>query len=177
MAESEQKTVYQLGVFADNFQFHLQDRGNESEFPEDWNDSLLQRLFACGKAVVGVGTVRDLDCEITLEVYEEGLDEKERDEEPQLAPYDHVAQCNIELPSGQLLIGGCTTPFEETTKIDLPAGHYGVRIFWSNLESTDALGFEGDDHYLLRLYPDTAFDEIILKFWRQLALQLASQNN
>ena len=177
MANMPEKTVYQLNIFADNFQFQLQDQMEECQFPESWNDSLLGRLFACGKNVVGVSTVRDLDCEITVEVYAGKMDERMQLDDPDLAPYDHAVQCNIDIPSGRLLISGCTTPCDEMTRLEVPPGHYGVRIFWSNLEKTDALGFEGDDQYLVQLWPYTELDEVILKFWRQLALQINSQNN
>jgi hypothetical protein len=177
MADQQEKTTHIISVFADNFQFYLQDQVDDCDYPEDWNDSLLTRLFACGEKVVGIGTVRDLDCEITLEVFANPMDEKQQQDEPDLSDYDHVAQCNIEIPSGKLMIGGCTTDYEETTKLDLAPGHYGVRIFWSNLDKTDTLGFEGDDQYMIQLFPETYFDEVIFKFWRQLALQLNTQNN
>jgi hypothetical protein len=177
MADQQEKTVHELIVFADNFQIHLQNQSPETEYPENWNDSLLTRLFACGPRVVGVGTVRDVDCELTLEIYAAKMDKKLQETDPEMTDYDHAAQCNIEIPSGKLLISGCATAYEDMTIIELPPGQYGVRIFWSNLDKTDDLGFEGDDHYLIQLWTDTQFDELILKFWRQLALQLTSANN
>lgn len=177
MAGQPEKTVHHITIFADNFQFMLQDLLEDCEFPEDWNDSLLTRLFSCGNKIIGIGTVRDLDCDLTLEVYADRMDERLQQQDPEMNQYDHVAQCNIEIPSGKLLVTGCTTNLEDCTKIEVIPGQYGVRIFWSNLSNTDALGFEGDDTYLVQLWPDTHFDEAILKFWRQLALQLNPQNN
>lgn len=177
MAEQADKTVHNLHIFADNFQFQLQDQIEDCDYPEYWNDALLTQLFVSGNRIVGIGTVRDLDINVTLEIYAEPMDEKEIDEEPDLSNCDHAAQTNIELPSGKLLITGCTTDYEETIKIDLPARNYRLRIFWEQLDTIDELGFEGEDHYLIQLWPDTHFEELVLKEWRQLAFQAQAHNN
>lgn len=171
------KTVHQIEVFADNFQIQIQDQIEECEYPESWNDCLLTQLYVCGDRILGIGTVRDLDCELTLEIFHGAMDEKEQLTDPDLNDYDHAVQCTMDIPSGKLLITGCSSDYDECAKIELPKGTYGVRIFWSGLDTTDELGFEGDDRYTVQLYPDTHFEERILKPWRQLAYQLNPQNN
>jgi hypothetical protein len=177
MDDHRDKIVYNLHVFADNFQFQLQDQIEDCEYPEYWNDALLTQLFVSGNRIVGIGTVRDLDIDLTLEIYADPMDEKQLEEEPDVSHCDHAAQTNLELPSGKLLITGCTTDYEETIKLDLPAQYYGVRIFWQELDSIDELGFEGEDKYLIQLWPNTYFEEGVIKLWRQLALQSQSHNN
>jgi hypothetical protein len=171
------KTVHELIVFADNFQIQIQDLKEESDFPESWNDALLTQLYVVGDSVLGLGTVRDLDVELTIEVNSDRMDDKEIYTDPDCSDYDHVVQCNIEVPSGELLISGCTESFDEASKITVPPGSYGLRIFWSNLDSTDDLGFEGDDHYKIEMWPNTYFEERIIKVWRQIAFQMNPQNN
>lgn len=173
----EKKTVHQIELFADNFQIQIQEQVDDCDYPEDWNDSLLTQLYVAGVNILAIGTVRDLDVDLTVEIYQEAMDEKERLTDPDMEEYDHVVQCNINIPSGKLLITGCSTDYEETTKLNLKPGQYGARIFWSGLDSTDDMGFEGDDRYLIKLYPETYFEERILKAWRQLAYQLNPQNN
>lgn len=176
-SEDENRIVHKLELFADNFQFQVQDQIEECEYPEDWNDKLLSYLYACGERVVGIGTVRDLDVEITIEIYHAPMDEKDMEKEPELSQYDHAVQCNIEIPSGKLMIAGCTMDYDDAVKIEIPPGQYGVRIFWTDLDSTDELGFEGEDKYLLKLYPETYFEEGVLKSWRHLGIQLNAENN
>lgn len=171
------KTVHELIVFADNFQFQVQDKKEDCDFPESWNDQLLTQLFVIGDRILGVGTVRDLDVEVTIEVYSEPMDEKMLITDPDCADYDHVAQCNIDIPSGELLVSGCTESFDQSNTIKLPAGQYGVRLYWSNLDSTDEIGFEGDDHYRIELWPDTYLEERIIKMWKNIAFQMNPQNN
>lgn len=170
------KIVHELIVFADNFQVQIQDQKEECDFPESWNDSLLTQLYVAGDRVLGIGTVRDLDVELTIEVNSDRMDDKDIYEDPDCSDYDHVVQCNIDFPSGELLISG-SSEIDEASKIIIPPGTYGLRIFWSNLDSTDELGFEGDDHYKIELWPNTYFEERILKMWRQIAFQINPQNN
>ncbi|MBX9689399.1 MAG: hypothetical protein K2X27_22000 [Candidatus Obscuribacterales bacterium] len=177
MADAPDKITHSIMVFAENFQFQLQDQIEDCDYPEDWNDSLLSQLYVGGRGIVGIGTVRDLDIELTLEVYAAPMDEKDMNEDPEVGEFDHVVQCNIEVPSGKLLVTGSTTEYDDTYKLEIPAGQYGMRIFWSGLDTLDELGFEGDDKYLIQLYPETPFEERIIKTWRQLALQLNPQNN
>lgn len=177
MSEEVSKSVHHVSVFADNFQFQLQDQVEDCEYPEVWNDALLTQLFVFGPSIVGISTVRDQDVSVILEVYDKPMDEKDLRTEPDLSDYDHAAQCNLDLPSGKLLITGCTSDYEDALKLNLPFHHYGVRIFWSNLDSPDELGFEGDDEYLIQLWPNTQFEEQIMKVWKNLAYQLNPDNN
>lgn len=177
MSVGKAKNVYEISVFADNFQFQIQDQVEDCEYPVFWNDALLTQLYICGHRIIGIGTVRDLDVDVVIEVYQDSLDEDEANALPELSDFDHAVQCNIELPSGKMLVTGCSTGYDETTKLELPARFYGVRIFWSGLERTDELGFEGDDRYLIQLFPDTNFQERVLKSWRQLGYQLNPDNN
>ena len=177
MSEEVSKSVHHVSVFADNFQFQLQDQVEDCDYPEFWNDALLTQLFVFGQGIIGISTVRDQDVDVTLEIYDKPMDEKDLRTDPDLSEYDHAAQCNLELPSGKLLITGCTSDYEDALKLTLPARNYGVRLFWSNLDAIDELGFEGDDAYLIQLWPDTQFDERILKVWKNLAHQLNPDNN
>ncbi len=179
MADQEKsKTVHHLTVFADNFQFQIQDQiEDEVEYPEDWNDNLLTQLFVAGERLIGIGTVRDLDVDLTIEIYHDPMSEEEMDKVINLDAYDHVVQCNIELESGKLMVTSSTTAYEDAAKFDLAPGQYGVRIFWSNLDSSDDLGFEGDDEYFIQLFPETELEECVMKKWKQIAFHLNSQLN
>ena len=171
------KTVHELIVFADNFQFQLQDQSEEPEFPDEWSESLASQLFVSGDRVVGIGTVRDLDVEVTVIIHSDPMDENKIHSMPDCADFDHVVQTNIYLPSGRMVVTGCTESYDEVSKMELPPGAYGMRIFWSNLDSTDELGFEGDDHYKIELWPETFLEEQVIKAWRQLMYQGNPQNN
>lgn len=175
--KEKKKAVHQLSIFADSFQFQLQDQLEDCDYPEHWNDALLTQLYVIGHRILGIGTVRDLDVDLTLEIFAEKMDDRETSSEPDVGQFDHAVQCTLEIDSGKLLITGCSTDYEETIKLEVKPGQYGVRIFWSNLDSTDELGFEGEDHYLIQLWPDTVLEERIIKSWRNLAFQMNPHNN
>lgn len=172
MSEAIHRTVT---VFADNFQFHLQDKKAECEYPESWNEEIMNALFVAGRGVVGIGTVRDLDVDVDVQVNDKPLEEREKENIPDLSQWDHAVQCTLELPSGELLITGPTAPPEEAAIFQLKPGNYGVRIFWSNLDEVEAIGFEGEDTYKIEMWPDTELDTRVLKRWRSLVYFEASQ--
>lgn len=155
-------------VFADNFQFHLQDKRSECDYPESWNEEIMNGLFVAGSNVIGIGTVRDLDVEVTLQIMPTPMDEKDKDKLPELEDWDHAVQCTLDVPSGELLIAGPTEDIEQAAKLTVEPGRYGVRIFWGNLENVDEIGFEGDDVYKIVMWPDTDLETRILKRWRSL---------
>lgn len=165
MTEASLKQVHQLNVFADSFQFLVQDRMEDCAYPENWSDELASQLFVIGDKVVGVGTVRDLDVEVVLEIFDAPLDEEEREQDPDVTDWDQVIQCNLNIPSGRLLIAGPTEDFEEVARLDVPPGQYGIRVFWGNLDSIDDMGFEGDDLYKIMMWPNTEFEPRIIKPW------------
>ncbi len=165
MNHSVQQTV---AVFADNFQFLLQDRRTECEYPESWNEEMMNGLFVAGTRIVGIGTVRDMDVYVDIEINQNPLDEKQKEDIPDLTDWDHAAQCTLDLPSGQLMIAGPTAGPHDATVLDVAPGHYGVRIFWANLEDVDDAGFEGSDRYKVELWPNTELEALVLKRWQSL---------
>ncbi|MBY0357140.1 MAG: hypothetical protein K2W82_03990 [Candidatus Obscuribacterales bacterium] len=168
MAEPIPTWVHQVTVFADNFQFHIQDATAEGEYPETLNDDLITSFLALGDKVVAIGTVRDLDVEVTIEIFDEPLDQEDIEEEPDTDGFDQVAQCNIDLPSGRFFVAGPVEDIEHAKKIEVKPGSYGMRIFWKDLHSVDTVGFEGDDSYRIMMWPDTEFEPRLIKMWKNL---------
>jgi hypothetical protein len=166
MDQTEHKTIT---IFADNFQFHLQDRRSECDYPESWNEEIMNGLFVAGQNVVGIGTVRDLDVEVEIVTHSLPMDDNDKDKLPDLVDWDHAVQCSIEVPSGQLLLAGPTADIDHSPVLQLKPGRWGLRIFWANLEVIDEVGFEGEDKYKVELWPNTDLETLILKRWRSLA--------
>lgn len=156
-------------VFADNFQFHLQDKRSDCDYPETWNEEIMNALFVAGSNVIGIGTVRDLDVEVSLDIMSTPMDNNDMDKLPEdIEDWDHAVQCTLDVPSGEMLIGGPTEDPEHAARVELAPGRYGVRIFWGNLENVDEVGFEGDDVYKIVMWPNTELETRILKRWRSL---------
>ena len=153
---SVEPIVHHFTLFADYFQFYLQDEEAAGDLSDSWTPQATSDLLAVNVGVVGVGTVRNMDVSVALEV---------RDESPNddLASWDHVAQCGINLPSGRMVVAGCTDYFPDALRIPVEPGYYRVRIFYGNLDSLSEDGLDGEDHYRVVLWPGEPTEPIVVK--------------
>ena len=144
--------MFEFTLFADYFQFYLQDESSSGDLSDSWTQEAVDRLLAIAPGTIGVGTVRNMKVRVTVEI---------EDEEPaeDLALWDQVNECSIDVPSGRLVVAGCTDYFPDAPRIELQPGPYRARICYRNLDklSLSADGLEGDDSYrivLSRMSPE-----------------------
>jgi hypothetical protein len=137
--------TYTFTLFADYFQFYLQDEQASDDLTEAWTESTVRDLLALGPATIAVGTVRNMDVPVTVEVH---------DHEPveNIEQWDHVNECDINVPSGKIVIAGCTDYFAEAARIEVKPGNYRARICYGDLDSLSDDGLDGDDHYKVALW-------------------------
>jgi hypothetical protein len=136
---------YELTLFADYYQFYIQDENVEGQLSDAWTDDAVERLLAIAPGIVGIGTVRDVDVPVTIAVLEQ---------EPAFDPekFDHVVECSVAVESGCLVAAGCTDYFPDAMRIKIPSGAYRVRVSFEGLDSLSADGLEGKDRYHLQLW-------------------------
>jgi hypothetical protein len=148
--------AYKFRLFADYFQFCLQDEQAEGFLGESWTQEASDRLLALAPGTIGIGTARNMHVPVTLEI---------RDTAPDDDPnsWDQILECSIDVPSGRLVIAGCTDYFPETARISLVPGTYRARVYYADLNSLSADGLEGNDEYRVVLWPAPAGDLEILK--------------
>ena len=147
---------FQFELFADYFQFYLQDESVDGNLGDSWSDDAVRRLLAVAPGTVGVGTVRNMDVPVTVEVHQS---EPEYD----FADWDHVTECSMEITSGQIVIAGCTDYFPEAARIEVQPACYRVRVLYGALDTLSEDGLEGDDKYRVQLWTDSASDPCVLK--------------
>lgn len=147
---------YDFELFADYHQFYLQDEPVEGNLGDAWTEDASSRLLAVAPGVIGVGTVRNMDVPVTIEIL---------DREPQLDPagFDHVVECSLSVQSGRIVVAGCTDYFPDAARIDVPAGTYRVRVSYANLSSLSADGLDGNDSYHLELWLAPSAEVSVLK--------------
>lgn len=145
-----------LTLFADYFQFYLQDESADGNLSDSWTEEATNRLLAVASGTIGVGTVRNMDVPVTVEVLqtEPPLD---------LAPWDHMTECSIQINSGSLVVAGCTDYFPEAIRIPVTPGTYAARISYGSLESLSVDGLDGDDHYRVQIWPGTTTSPKVIK--------------
>ncbi len=135
----------ELSLFADYFQFYLQDESSKGDLSESWTQDAVDRLLALTPGTIGVGTVRNMNVPVVLEI----ADHAPHDDP---ATWDQINECSIDVPSGRLVVAGCTDYFPDARRIELLPGSYRARIYYGNLNALSADGLEGDDHYKIVLW-------------------------
>ena len=132
-------------LFADYFQFYLQDEEADGNLGDAWTEQAVSDLLALAPGTIGIGTVRNMDVPVDIEI----LDGPPQND---LAQWDHVMECGIDVPSGRLVIAGCTDYFPDAARLDVAPGTYRARIHYGNLDSLSDDGLDGDDHYKVVLW-------------------------
>lgn len=140
-----------LSLFADYFQFYLQDERADGNLGDSWGEDATARNLAVAPGTVGVGTFRNVDVPVTVEVMNAAPS-------ADFGSADLVTEASIDVPSGRIVVAGCTDYFPDARRIDVPPGRYRVRVHYCGMASVSEDGLEGADHYRAVLWRD---DEVI----------------
>lgn len=132
-------------LFADYFQFYLQDESADGNLGESWTDEAVARMLATAPGAIGVGTVRNVEVPVALEL----LDAQPTDDH---GAWDHVTECSLQVPTGRIVIAGCSDDVDRAHRIEVEAGTYRVRVSYGALTSVSSDGLAGDDHYRVQLW-------------------------
>ena len=55
---------FELALFADYFQFYIQDEAAKGDLSEAWSEEATDRLLAIAPGTIGIGTVRNMEVPI-----------------------------------------------------------------------------------------------------------------
>ena len=147
---------FEYELFADYFQFYLQDESAEGNLGDSWTDEAVTRLLALAPGTVGVGTVRNMNVPVTVEVLDAEPDSD-------LDSWDHVTECSLEVATGRIVIAGCTDYFPDAARIEAKPGTYRVRVSYGSLDTLSEDGLDGNDRYRVQLWQATAIEPCVLK--------------
>jgi hypothetical protein len=151
---------YRYELFADYFQFYLQDEHADGNLGDSWTPQATEDRLALAPGTIGVGTARNMNVPVTIVV---------RDSAPEpdnFENWDHVCECSIALPSGRLVVAGCTDYFPDAARIRVTPELYRARIYYGDLDKLSDNGLEGDDHYHIVLWPADYAEPHVLKRYR-----------
>jgi hypothetical protein len=113
---------FEFKLFADYYQFYLQDESVSGDLSESWTQDAVDRLLAVAPGKIGVGTVRNMNVPVVVEVADVAPDDD-------LSVWDQANECDLVALSGRLVIAGCTDYFPDASRIELPPGSYRARIY------------------------------------------------
>lgn len=130
-----------LNIFADYFQFYIQDDNPMLALVEEWTQDAVDRLLAVASGIVGVGTARNMFVPVSIKFF---------DSEPFLladSVFDKINECDLEITKNNIVILGCTDSYCEAERIIVDNGIYRLRIYYANLDKLSEDGLDGDDFY------------------------------
>jgi hypothetical protein len=136
---------YQYQLFADYFQFYLEDENPEDTTEHIWDDKKTVEIgLALGKGIIAVGTERNFKVPFSLEIH---------DSEPEddFFAWDRINECSIDLPSGIIVISGCTDYRPDSARVQVNPGSYRARIYYGGLDTVTDFD-KGEDHYKVALW-------------------------
>ena len=140
----------ELELFADYFQFYIQDESVDGNLGDSWNEEAVNRLLALAPGTVGIGTARNMDVPVVLEIID--LEPNSLNEDF----YDQINECSILISSGKLVIAGCTEYFRDAMRVELENGWYRVRISYANLTDLSEDGLDGNDRYDIQMWQENS---------------------
>jgi hypothetical protein len=151
-----------IRLYASHHQFYVQDsdpRGSSGD-PTFWNEEAGRNRLAVGEGLLAIQTGSYDFVRVRVEQHES--------EPPlDLAEWDHVTECGLEVRTKFILVMGCLS--RSGLFFEVRPGHYRVRVCHaylaeSELEIDDAnLSAEYGDWYLVQFWPSADSGVSVLK--------------
>jgi hypothetical protein len=135
----------ELSLFADYSQFYLQDECADGNLGDSWSEDATARNLAVAPGTIGVGTARNVHVPVTVEVLEAAPPSE-------FGAADLVTEASMDVPSGRIVIAGCTDYFPDARRIDVRPGRYRVRVHYSGMATVSKNRLEREDRYYVVLW-------------------------
>lgn len=148
--------THNFTIFADYHQIYLVDDTAAATQPLIWDDAMVSDRVALMEGLIAVSTARDMEVPLEIVLADAAPD-------LYLDAWDHVVSCSIALPSGRLVVMGCTDDISTAARLSLPPGTYRARVMFAGLDTLSEDGLDGDDHYRVELWPGAAQTLSIVK--------------
>jgi hypothetical protein len=152
-------TTQQFRLFADYFQCYLMDDTSEDDTSEIWTDEALERRLGVGGNTLALGTLRNVDVNVIVEVLPEAPDIDEDE-------WDHIVTGYISVPSGRLAVFGCTDYLPDAARILVEPGDYEALYRCRGLDTIEVEWEDADDLYVISIWPGDSRETKIIKNWK-----------
>ena len=147
---------HQIAVEVDYHQFYLWDPTIPAEAPEDYTDEDVRRMVKVADHVVVVQPVRNGTVPVGLTLFP-------ADPGFPIEEFDHVVECSLDLPGGQLQVHECMGG--AVLDLEVQAGTYRVRVLFHSLATLDEDHLDGKDSYTVQLWPGEQRGLTVVKQW------------
>ena len=154
--------VHRFTVFADYFQFVLMDVNSQDDFSVIWTEEALNIMLAVAPSAVYPGTLRNVDVSVEIEVLDQSP-------EIDLSAWDNAVEASINIPSGKLVVMGCTGYLPDSPRISVSPGHYQLVSLAGGIDTIQTEWEPAEDLYRVYLWPGPARKPHLLKRWQSAA--------
>lgn len=137
--------LFEGDLLADYFQIYLRDDAHPG-LPDDYTEETLARRLAAGPHAVIFHTQRNMPVPVRVQW-------SDTRPEPDLDAYQHMAEAGFDCPSGRIVLAGLSDYDPTAARLTVKAGPLGIRVSMSGLDSLSDDGLDGDDRYLVQLWP------------------------
>jgi len=140
--------------FADYHQFYLWDPSTNPLAPQNYTNEDVDRRIKVGPHVVVIQPERNMTVRVVVELH---------DSEPpfNMEKWDHIAEASLHLPTGHLQVHECCGG--SVAEFHVEPGWYRVRSFHGEFATIEEDGLEGDDRYLVVMWPAADADVCVIK--------------
>lgn len=130
----------------------------------------MERQLAVDIDALAVGTLVNVNVTVTLEMLDGAPDVES-------ASYDHVVEASTYVPSGRLVIMGCTDYEPDAHRMAVPSGWIRIRVAKSNLDAAQHADRNSDadpattERLRIQAWPAEKSEPIVHKLWHPGAAQ------
>ncbi|MEU4728831.1 hypothetical protein [Streptomyces sp. NPDC023588] len=139
-----------LELFADYFQIHVLDEESEGDFSDVWNERTVLEGLGVLEDALAIGTSVNDTVAVSVDLLAARPDDDSDD-------FDHVVEASFHVPSGRLVLMGCTDYLDGAARFDVPAGRIRARASRRNLAAA-VRWLESDEE-------SQATEEVRLQTW------------
>jgi len=142
-------------VEVDHYQFYVENAQLQADTSVLWDERASDDRLDVLPGLVAVGTARyGGSIRVTIELATTRPADLSFDE------WDHVVECSLAVQSGDMVLSSPAGPGRQRFRVS--PGMYRVLVLYGGLD-TVVSDYEGDDHYYIILWPDTAVSPQVLK--------------
>jgi hypothetical protein len=155
----------ELRLLADYHQLHVFDEGSTTDLGLYWTDRAWVDALAAGDDAAAVGCVVNVFVRVDVEI----LNAPAVDD---AADFDHVVEASIQVPSGRLVVMGCTDYQPDAARFAVAPGSVRLRVSRSNLDVAAQLDIDSDkspatmERVRIQIWPAPSAPLAVLKRWR-----------
>ena len=148
--------IFDGSLLADYHQFYLADDIAKLPETEYTAADLRARIVTSEQALVAF-TVRNMDVQVRVELHgeEPRIDHEEA---------DHVVMGSFRT-SGRIVIAGLSDWVPDAARASVPPGTLCAMVIFTGLDTLSEDGLDGDDRYVVHLWPGEGIGITVLRQW------------